>query len=101
MLILTRKTGQGFSIGDDIVITITEVSGDKVRVGIDAPRDIKILRSELSETLQQNAAAAEKTDRNSLKALALGLKKQEQPAIKPVELKVVNPAKMGTKNDTQ
>ncbi|MDL2293607.1 carbon storage regulator CsrA [Ruminococcaceae bacterium OttesenSCG-928-D13] len=75
MLILTRKTGQGFTIGDDIEITITEVSGDKVRVGINAPRDIKILRSELSETVEQNVKAAAGPDAGSLRALAKGLQK--------------------------
>ncbi len=73
MLILTRKTGQGFTIGGNIEITITEVSGDKVRVGINAPKDIKILRSELSETIDQNVAAAGKADTGSLRALAAGL----------------------------
>lgn len=75
MLILTRKTGQGFRIGDDIEITVTEISGDKVRVGIDAPRDIKILRSELSETMKQNVRAAHGAGSEALRALARGLKK--------------------------
>lgn len=79
MLILTRKTGQGFTIGDDIEITITEVSGDKVRVGINAPREVKILRSELTQTLEENVAAAAAADRQSLRALAMGLKKQPAP----------------------
>ena len=73
MLILTRKSGQGFTIGKDIEITITEVSGDKVRVGINAPRDVKILRSELTETMEQNVMAATRTDSGSLRALAQGL----------------------------
>ena len=75
MLILTRKAGQGFTIGDNIEITITEVSGDKVRVGINAPKEIKILRSELTQTLEANVAASALTNRQSLRALAMGLKK--------------------------
>lgn len=74
MLILTRKTGQGFRIGDDVEITITEVSGDKVRVGINAPKHVKILRSELSETMEQNVQAAESVKTSSMRALAAGLK---------------------------
>lgn len=74
MLILTRKTGQGFRIGDDVEITITEISGDKVRVGIDAPRDVKILRTELSETMRQNVQAAHGPGSDTLRALARGLK---------------------------
>lgn len=70
MLILTRKPGQGFLVGDDIMITITELQGDKVRIGIDAPKHIKVLRSELSETMEQNLQAAERPDAGALKALA-------------------------------
>lgn len=78
MLILTRKTGQGFLIGDEIEITIAEISGDKVRVGIEAPRAVRILRNELRETLAENVQAAVKTDSGSLKALAQGLKKPDK-----------------------
>lgn len=73
MLILTRKPGQGFTIGDDIEITITEVSGDKVKVGINAPRHVKVLRLELAETVEQNQQAAAKAAAGSLRALAAGL----------------------------
>ena len=75
MLILTRKPGQGFLVGDDIKITITEMQGDKVRIGIDAPKHIKVLRSELSETMEQNVQAAERPDVSALKALAKGGRK--------------------------
>ena len=81
MLILTRKTGQGFTIGDDIEITITEVSGDKVRVGINAPREVKILRSELTQTLEANVEASASANRQSLRALALGLKKGGEASV--------------------
>ena len=74
MLILTRKTGQGFTIGDDIEIIITEVSGDKVRVGIEAPKHIKVLRCELSQTVEENLSATDKADTSALRALANGLK---------------------------
>ena len=100
MLILTRKTGQGFTIGDDIEITITEVSGDKVRVGINAPKDVKILRSELSQTLEQNVAASASADRQSLRALAMGLKKGgSAAAAKPEEKKDPVPKEETGKTD--
>ncbi len=73
MLILTRKTGQGFTIGDNIEITITEVSGDKVRVGISAPKEVKVLRSELAQTVEHNVQAAHSAAAN-MRALAAGLK---------------------------
>ena len=47
MLILTRAAGQVITIGDTIRVTIVEVRGDKVRVGIDAPRDVPVMRAEL------------------------------------------------------
>lgn len=73
MLILTRKTGQGFLIGDDIEITVTEISGDKVRIGIDAPKQVKILRNELRETMEQNQQAATSVEASALKGLRQGL----------------------------
>lgn len=49
MLVLTRKTNQSIMIGDDIEITVLSVSGDKVRIGIAAPRDISVFRTEVLE----------------------------------------------------
>ena len=49
MLVLTRGKEQVITIGDDIRVTIVEVRGDKVRVGIDAPRDVQVMRAELLE----------------------------------------------------
>ncbi len=58
MLILTRKQGESFFLGEDIEISITEINGDKVRIAIDAPRDIKILRKELKDASETNIEAA-------------------------------------------
>lgn len=55
MLVLSRKKDEKIMIGDDVVITIVEVRGDKVRVGIEAPRDIPVNRSEVVERLRQEA----------------------------------------------
>jgi carbon storage regulator len=49
MLVLTRKSMQHIQIGDDIVVTVVEVRGHKVRLGIDAPKEIPIRRSELKD----------------------------------------------------
>lgn len=76
MLILTRKVGQGFMIGQDVEITITEISGDKVRVGIEAPKQIKVLRRELCETMKENLDAVHRADTGNLRALAQGLRKE-------------------------
>lgn len=54
MLILRRKKNESLLIGDNIRITIVECAGDGVRLAIDAPRQISILREELSEAEQSN-----------------------------------------------
>ena len=48
MLVLTRKQKESIKIGDSIVVTILRVQGQSVRVGIEAPRDIRVVRGELS-----------------------------------------------------
>jgi carbon storage regulator len=47
MLVLSRKQSERIRLGDSIVITVVRVAGDKVRLGIDAPRDMLVLRDEL------------------------------------------------------
>lgn len=47
MLILTRKPGESILIGDDISVTVLMVKGNQVRIGINAPRDIIVVRDEL------------------------------------------------------
>jgi len=59
MLVLTRKQDEGFLIGKDITITIISIDGDKVRVGIDAPKHIRVIRQEMMvEIGQENRMAA-------------------------------------------
>lgn len=53
MLVLSRKAGQKLQIGENITITILEVHGNTVRVGIEAPRDIRVLRGELDAWQEQ------------------------------------------------
>ena len=47
MLVLSRYSGERIKIGDNVMITIVSVEGDKVRIGIDAPKDVAILRTEI------------------------------------------------------
>lgn len=58
MLILTRKQGESFLLGDNIQISISEISGDRVRIAIEAPKDVKILRKELKDASDLNIEAA-------------------------------------------
>ena len=67
MLVLSRKEGEQIKVGDDIVITITQVKGQRARVGIDAPSDVRILRAELEGT---EAATPNDTDCAALPPLA-------------------------------
>ena len=56
MLVLSRHRDESIIIGDNIVITVVDVRGDKVRLGIDAPTDIPVHRQEVYETIKRNKA---------------------------------------------
>lgn len=79
MLVLTRKIGQSFQIGEDIKVTITEVSGDKVKIGIDAPREMRVLRDELCRTMETNRQAVGGVSGDALRALAANLLEISKP----------------------
>jgi carbon storage regulator len=53
MLVLTRKRNESIVIGDDIEVSVLGVAGEKVRLGIDAPRDIPVFRMEVYLEIQQ------------------------------------------------
>jgi len=60
MLILTRKPGESVFIGDGIKITIVEIKGNQIRVGIDAPKEMRIYREEIYyQIIEENKQAAE------------------------------------------
>ncbi|ULQ59754.1 carbon storage regulator CsrA [Brucepastera parasyntrophica] len=59
MLILSRKINEKIMIGEDISVTIIEIHGDQVKVGIEAPKSVKVFRQEVFEAIQnENRAAA-------------------------------------------
>ena len=62
MLVLSRKRNESIVIDDNIVITVVEVRGDKVRLGIEAPREVPIHRSEVHDAIRNERAAAEGSD---------------------------------------
>lgn len=58
MLVLTRRIGETIVIGDDVVVTVLEVRGDQVRIGIRAPRSVQVHREEVLRQLEVENAAA-------------------------------------------
>lgn len=62
MLILSRKVDEKIKIGTDITLTIIEVHGDQVKVGVEAPKNVKVFRQEVYDAIQaQNREAAAST----------------------------------------
>ncbi len=57
MLVLTRKVGQKIHVGDDVILTIVRIQNDKVRIGIEAPRDVSVHREEVIRREPQAAPA--------------------------------------------
>jgi carbon storage regulator len=60
MLILSRRPGESLTIGDDIVITVVSVNGNQVRLGINAPREVRVLRDEIYKAIREENQAAAK-----------------------------------------
>jgi len=69
MLILTRKSGESITIGDDVKITVVEVKGKQVRIGIDAPRSYMIHREEIYLSIQEENRRAAKESPISIAGL--------------------------------
>jgi len=63
MLVIRRKQSESILIGDDIEIIISEIFQDKVKIAINAPKEIKITRKELAETCEFNITASEKVNK--------------------------------------
>jgi carbon storage regulator len=62
MLILSRKINEKIMIGDDVSVSIIDIRGDQVRLGVDAPKNVKVYRREVFDAIRaENRAAAEST----------------------------------------
>ncbi len=67
MLVLSRKKNESIVIDDRIVITVIDIKGDKVRLGIEAPREVSVHRSEVYQAIQRNSAkSSEEADSPSM-----------------------------------
>lgn len=80
MLVLTRKVGERIVIGDDIVITVLDSRGDGVRIGIDAPRGVKIQREEVVRAVAEANVAAAGADDDAEARLRAALGAPRPPA---------------------
>lgn len=81
MLVLTRRLNQSIKIGDDVEITVIEVRGDQVRLGVSAPRDVAVHRKEIYLQIQQENRAASLlgTETASLDAVSNALAARSKP----------------------
>ena len=73
MLVLTRKSNQSIMIGDDIEVSVLAIMGEKVRIGIQAPRDIPVFRKEVYLEIQQERLGSGKGAREEVDAALRGL----------------------------
>jgi carbon storage regulator len=64
MLVLTRKPGQSIMIGDGVEVQVLSVAGEKVRLGITAPREVSIFRNEVYDRIEGEATAREREVEN-------------------------------------
>lgn len=76
MLVLSRRAGESVVIGDDVTISILEVRGDVVRVGIDAPRSVAVHRAELLEALEESNKQAASPSEETVASLSDALRRR-------------------------
>jgi carbon storage regulator len=72
MLVLTRKSNQSIMIGDDIEVSVLAIMGEKLRIGIQAPREIPVFRKEVYLEIQQERLAGSDKDSREEVDAALG-----------------------------
>jgi carbon storage regulator len=85
MLVLTRKPGQSIMIGDGVEVQVLSVAGEKVRLGITAPRDVSIFRNEVYDRIEREASSSggggeEEEDEGTNAAVAAALDRLKQPS---------------------
>jgi carbon storage regulator len=83
MLVLTRKVDESITIGDSIVVTVLAIEGEKVKLGISAPRELVILRQEVFQAIQEQSKIQEllatNTDPETFEQLRKLLASENEP----------------------
>lgn len=80
MLVLTRRIGERVLIGDDIELTVVEIRGDSVRLGIQAPRETRIQRAEIVAAVEDENRSAAEGSADQEQALRQALAARREPA---------------------
>lgn len=80
MLVLSRQRDETIMIGDEVEITVVDIRGDKVRLGINAPRTIQVHRKEVYEAIQRENAEAANVQIDNLDTLDQEMRRKQRPA---------------------
>ena len=75
MLVLTRKSGESIVIGSDIRVTVLEIQGRQIRLGVEAPSDVAVHRGEVYERIREENEIAANAEHQPLKSLSQVLRK--------------------------
>lgn len=87
MLVLTRKSGEGILIGDNIKVVVVEVKGNQVKLGIEAPEDVTVYREEVYKKIQEeNIMAAQINSVSLIDAAEMWKKKQSGIGLIPCRM---------------
>jgi carbon storage regulator len=78
VLVLTRRPGESVMVGDDVVITVLDVRGDVVRIGIKAPRSVQVHREEVYKELQRVNRESASPDDDAVRALSKLLRSEQE-----------------------
>jgi len=78
VLVLTRKSNQSIMIGDDIEVSVLAIMGEKVRIGIEAPRSVPVFRKEVYVEIQQSRDDPAEDDREEVDQALQGLKSSRE-----------------------
>lgn len=79
MLVLTRKLGEGITIGSDVRVVVLEIKGGQVRLGIEAPQSIQVHRDEIYAKIQEENRKAASTGTIPIQAFSTFVKKLNRP----------------------